>query len=396
MCKVELMVCRVKGALISYIKHDSISGHPIEHSHHEIPPSELYPISKKFNDISLTLQQKQFVIEKYGKLPCDDIVIQMRNHTKCTEAQAKDDNAHLLKKAVQNYTQLKTTKTKYISKSDGNLMSLNELKCLLDVLTDVSSRADESPKLGTGDVFKSAVFQRDDFNQQVWKHIRVVEHDVGVPSDKGFTFILLEYVNSARRAELIVKSDLGPLIQLEMDFFKLVNNDGWQVGHIGTSDLNHRYWLLGSILCLSENTSNALKLLSRGEKLIEAAGGLVTKGLIDGGKALISAVEQSNASRTRRIREGNLVISNDLLLASDGLLEFLEIFVRRCFAHIVRMPNTRGGGKRGSKGSLARYLLETGIPPKTVSKVSDFSFVFRSWSQYISHSQLLFRLSVTP
>jgi hypothetical protein len=69
---------------------------------------------------------------------------------------------------------------------------------------------------------------------------------------------------------------------------------------------------------------------------------------------------------------------------------------RRCFAHIVRMPNTRGGGKRGSKGSLARYLLEMGIPPKTVSKVSDFSFVFRSWSQYISHSQLLFRLSVTP
>jgi hypothetical protein len=112
---------------------------------------------------------------------------------------------------------------------------------ILDVLTDVSS-CDESPKLGTGDVFKSAVFQRDDFNQQVWKHnIRVVEHDVRVPSDKGFTFILLEYVNSARRAELIVKSDLGPLIQLEMNFFKLVNNDGWQIGHIGTSDLNHRY-----------------------------------------------------------------------------------------------------------------------------------------------------------
>jgi hypothetical protein len=155
--------------------------------------------------------------------------------------------------------------------------------------------------------------------------------------------------------------------------------------------------LLCSILCLSENTSNALKLLSHGEKLIEAAGGLVTKGLIDdGGKALISVVEQSNASRTRRIREGDLVIRNDLLLASDGLLEFLEIFVRRCFAHIVRMPNTRGGGKRGSKGSLARYLLEMGIPPKTVSKVSDFSFVFRSWSQYISHSQLLFRLSVMP
>ena len=56
-----------------------------------------------------------------------------------------------------------------------------------------------------------------------------------------------------------------------------------------------------------------------------------------------------------------------------------HIGVRRCHAHVSRFGGTRGGGKRGGKGSLPRYLLDHGVPPKLMgvmmSKLLLFNYV---------------------
>ena len=36
---------------------------------------------------------------------------------------------------------------------------------------------------------------------------------------------------------------------------------------------------------------------------------------------------------------------------------------------LTRMGLTRGGGKRGGKGSLPRYLLENGVKPKVMARM---------------------------
>ena len=40
------------------------------------------------------------------------------------------------------------------------------------------------------------------------------------------------------------------------------------------------------------------------------------------------------------------------------------------------MGNTRGGGKRGGKGSLPRYLLDNKVPPKIMAKLLAVIFMF--------------------
>jgi len=59
--------------------------------------------------------------------------------------------------------------------------------------------------------------------------------------------------------------------------------------------------------------------------------------LSDGGEAISTAIDGINKRRLESEQDG--------------------VTKRRCFAHVVRLPGMRGGGKRGSLGSLARYLL---------------------------------------
>ena len=90
-----------------------------------------------------------------------------------------------------------------------------------------------------------------------------------------------------------------------------------------------------------ENEQSATILFKRAHHSIHNHGsGVVRTALIDGGRALESAVK-SLPGVTRR----------------------------RCFAHCTRMGLTRGGGKRGGKGSLPRYLLDNGVKPKVMAKM---------------------------
>ena len=59
--------------------------------------------------------------------------------------------------------------------------------------------------------------------------------------------------------------------------------------------------------------------------------------------------------------------------ARDRVAEFsvslVNIYTRCCFSHQTRIGGTRGGGKRGGKDSLPRYLLDHNVPMKVMSRM---------------------------
>ena len=81
--------------------------------------------------------------------------------------------------------------------------------------------------------------------------------------------------------------------------------------------------------------------------------------------------------------------SNDL---SDVGRKNCHIGVRRCHAHVSRFGGSRGGGKRGGKGSLPRYLLDHGVTPKMMVKMMSKLLLFNyiCEREVYRHAMLLF------
>ena len=104
------------------------------------------------------------------------------------------------------------------------------------------------------------------------------------------------------------------------------------------SDYNHKYWPLAFQIADSENkeavyemlnfdvhcVKNVYELEEDEELCVQAQ---VTHMLVDGGKAIRCAVEKKSNEQS----------------ATDGH----QIFLRRCFVHVIRMGMTREGGYRG-------------------------------------------------
>lgn len=221
-------------------------------------------------------------------------------------------------------------------------MTGDECKAVLDALMTIPSEREENPPLEMSFV-KSSDFA------SVWQKIVVVNHNY---EGNGSTFdhILLEYDDAKLRAEKATKMYQDGGAQLDMDFFMGVSAaDEWQVGHIGFSDLNHRYWILGMVIARSENSKAAGIILRHALNLLRDAGGNGNRILVDGGKALCSAIGNENEVRQ--------------------LLEEFVLELRRCLAHCLRMPFSRGGGYRGGKGSIPKKLIEDGVPRKIVGKI---------------------------
>ena len=95
-------------------------------------------------------------------------------------------------------------------------------------------------------------------------------------------------------------------------------------------DFKHRTWPTSFIICNTESGHKARKIFGCMVDLINAdLRGNIGKSLIDGAQALRSAYVE------------------------------LGVDPRNCFMHVTRLPLTRGGGKVGSKGSFANYLVQT-------------------------------------
>ena len=103
----------------------------------------------------------------------------------------------------------------------------------------------------------------------------------------------------------------------------------------GVSNYAHKYWPLLFQISRSENEEAAQELLRVAIKFVEDCDDAqVTIILADGGKAILAAISQISQDRTEKLSE-----------------EF-KLWLRRCFAHVIRMGMTQGGGKRGGKGVL--------------------------------------------
>lgn len=82
--------------------------------------------------------------------------------------------------------------------------------------------------------------------------------------------------------------------------------------------------------------------------LVDAAKGKVEFVLVDGGTALKSAVDELNISQKEK-----------------------DMTLRACFTHKMRLPHTRGGGFRGSKGSIVRGLILRRVKSKQLRQVRE-------------------------
>ena len=186
----------------------------------------------------------------------------------------------------------------------------------------------------------------------MWKYIYVVSHDYD-PTTGQFTKVLFCLTDVGECAAAAGSTFPNRHVQLETDYFGV--GGPWQVGHVGVSDYNHRYWPLAFQIAKSENKEAVHDLLKFASYMVEHSyeegeeQPQVTHVLADGGEAINRAID---------------MLSEERLSGEE-----YQLFLRRCFAHVIRMGGTRGGGHRGGKGSLPRYLLEQGVPPKVMTKM---------------------------
>ena len=134
---------------------------------------------------------------------------------------------------------------------------------------------------------------------------------------------------------------------IEIDFAQgFFLNNTRQLGKCGLSDQHRKFHTLIYGIFMSENSEDAKMMLDLTVLLLSRYGkGTVTSMICDGSKALTKAQEDC-----------------------VGIQHLLD-----CFAHISRPLSTRGYGKMGSRGSVARYLVSHGIHiDKIISIMFDF------------------------
>ena len=143
--------------------------------------------------------------------------------------------------------------------------------------------------------------------------------------------------------------------------------------------------------------------------------GVLDNFLQDGGKAIMSAVKQVVEERLRKYTVcdariyanvricacANITHSLSLLLIREGdhtKTPPRPIGVRRCHAHVARFGGTRGGVKRGGKGSLPRYLLDNKVPQKLMAEMMSklLMFNFIRGRDVFKHAMVLFIEEYTP
>ena len=137
---------------------------------------------------------------------------------------------------------------------------------------------------------------------------------------------IIEYAGKMYQHE---KGDNQGAIQMSCDF-TYIPGTPYMLGICGVDDFAHRFWPTSFIISHTENGDVATKVMGRMVELMNAdINGHPDKVIIVEANALYSACRK------------------------------LGLDPRSCFTHIIRLPLTRGGGKRGSKGSLANYFINT-------------------------------------
>ena len=412
-------------AMLYYAKVNPNTDHLYEHTnHHAFPNTE--HVNCKHNEFTLSAEQKQYVIDmSQGTMPSigdrrnmvDDMIDSA--DIKTTPAQEDDAEKFLAKiNEFINTSNRGRSSHKYFRKQqkEDNTTS-DELYQMLMHLTSTEGSEERNRQFKLSD--KAGQFMMSKEGKLVNKLLRVYDHN-----HDGITWshITFEFLHAPQLAKLAVTMYDDGKLMLEMDFFMSVcDGNEWQVGHIGLSDRNHKYWILCVIIAKSENHSSARLLLNRAIGLLREAKGDGRSVLVDGGKALDKAIGIENEERLENVledirtggdmlaelqeltptnvttvqlcdresseidafcdeifeafigqdntNEGDVAGRIDLELRLTKLLKDFQLDLMRCLAHLIRNAGKRGAGWRGGKGSLCRALLSSGCPKKVMQKV---------------------------
>ena len=381
LCPCKLRIARADGHILCYEFVDKESGQSLEHIRHddvsridqkqyrrqnqfggkakkeeeakteegEEGDAKKEQPKPKFDSLSLLPSHHEF-IRKFGmglvaQRDWKSVAEAMKTSSECSLSKEQEDNIDDLSDRIKWYVKRQKGKgDPFFTNGWGKTpMSGNDVKACLDALKTPPSQRDGDPPLGNIPFTHSAAFK------DAWEKMVVVDHDYD-GDGSNFSYILLKYDDADDRAKEAVSMFLDGGCQLDMDFFVGVcPNDEWQVGHIGFSDLNHRYWILAVVISRSENHEAAGIILKSALSLLEEAGGKGNRILVDGGTALAKAIMSENEWRR--------------------LVEDVELELRRCLAHCLRRPFSRGGGYRGGKGSIHKALLDSKVPREIIAKI---------------------------
>ena len=267
---------------------------------------------RKFTDVSLSVQQEETIL-KFGRgkmkrvrqQDIADYILDPRNHIRTSADQVKDPDKLLgaIEKFIENS---KKAGNYFLNHDWGNEdMSGGHVKEVFDLLMQDDRSSDISI---SSDNTNSYLLSRE--FKELWKYIKVTEHD---HDGSTWSTVAFEYLDVRELVNMAVTMFTDKKVQLEMDFFMGVcTEDEWQVGQIGFSDMDHRYWILCMVLSKSENHVSAGVLLKRATGVLNEAGGDGNYVLVDGGSALNKAINEENELRkTKALDDIDAVIAEE-------------------------------------------------------------------------------------
>jgi len=315
-CNVELKLARVQGGLLLYKKEDPQNpGHPYTHINHELPPKQ----TKKTTEYSLSVKQKEEILMRCGNETISNIVHDMVQSTKVPTTDAQSTDVHQFTLAAQGFAR---RKGKYfMHEYNHKPFTTNQTS---EILNELMQDAPKQKWSNLNEFMGTSLFKT------MTERVKVLEHNFQSDGVKDVVFFeSKQAAEVVRLAGLMFEGENKGAIQFSCDFTHIPGTD-FVLGICGVDDFNHRFWPTSFIVCPTESGEMAKKVMGRMVDLINLdVNGVKDKVLIDGANALHSACIE------------------------------LGIDPRSCFTHIIRMPLSRGGGKVGSKGSFANYLIKT-------------------------------------
>ena len=318
-CCVTLKLARVKGGLLLYKKENpNTPGQPYSHCNHNVQPPN------RITEYALSVEQREEILKRWGPENMKHITHDMIQSDEITTFPAQNANPTKFKQVAQSWAGKKSTKNKYYTHDyQQQNFTTEETKQVLDTLLNsaVGQQWNDANEFMQSSLFKTMAEQ-----------IRVLEHNFSSEGGKDVIFFESNKIEEVvRLAGLMFPNDKDKkgAIQFSCDFTHIPGTN-FVLGICGVDDFLHHFWPTSFIICPTENGESAKKIMGRMTELINAdINGATDKALIDGAHALSSACVS------------------------------LGVDPRSCFTHVVRLPLTRGGGKVGSKGSFANYLIQT-------------------------------------
>ncbi|EJK50770.1 hypothetical protein THAOC_30133, partial [Thalassiosira oceanica] len=252
-CPIKLKVMRVDGGLVVMQSYDKDRKVTIEHDD---------SVDKQFpNERGLSVKQSEFIIANIGKGNAEQLAKEMSKSscdfpTSPFQKSETDKFVDSIKRFIQN------NKMKYFSDSKTRTvgdMPQTVLVETLNLLSDNLNRASASSPVGNSN---HPYYSTDQFKDYTYPNIRVKSHDIGLV-EGDFTHILFTPADAHERCKAASKMYEGGHIQAEIDFFHPKDHVPFQVGQVGVTDCNHKYWPLMYIVSPSENKDACKKIAVR-------------------------------------------------------------------------------------------------------------------------------------